>query len=70
MELGSKDEKQEAKAGRVEHWARSESNPVGGWYGLKNNFRGRFGYVFPPLMETFGLAEVTHEKRGNKMRAI
>lgn len=68
MELGSKDEKQETKEGTVEHWARSEENPIGGWYGLKKNFRGRFGMYIPPLMEHLGLAEVTHEKRKNKMR--
>lgn len=69
MELGSKDEKQETKEGTVEHWGRSANNPEGGWYGLKRNFRGRFGMYIPPLMEALGLAEVTHEKRGNKMRA-
>lgn len=69
IELGSKDEKQETKEGTLEHWGRSADNPVGGWYGLKKNFRGRFGMYLPPLMEALGLAEVTHEKRGNQMRA-
>jgi hypothetical protein len=69
MELGSKDEKQDTVEGTVEHWGRSPKNPVGGWYGLKKNFRGRFGMYLPPLMEALGLAEITHEKRGNKMRA-
>lgn len=70
MDLGSKDEKQATKLGTVEDWGRSESNPIGGWYGLKKNFRGRFGMYIPPLMEALGLAEVTHEKRNNKMRAL
>lgn len=70
MEMGSKDEKQETKEGTVEHWGRSPENPIGGWYGLKKNFRGRFGMYIPPLMEHLGLAEITHEKRGNKMKAI
>ncbi|WP_420629489.1 DUF6855 family protein [Candidatus Leptofilum sp.] len=70
MLLGSKDEKQEAKPGTVEFWARSPENPIGGWYGLKKNFRGRFGMYIPPLMEELGLAEVEHKKRNNKMRAI
>lgn len=70
MELGSKDEKQSTVAGTVEHWARSTDNPVGGWYGLKKNFRGRFAMYIPPLMEKLKLAEVTHSPRGNKMRAI
>ncbi len=70
MELGSADEQKSAKEGTVEAWGRSEKNPVGGWYGLKKGFRGRFGMYIPPLMEALGLAEVTHEARGNKMRAI
>ena len=47
----------------------SENNPVGGWYGLKKGLPGRFAMYIPPLMEKLGFAEVTHEKRGNKMRA-
>ena len=69
MLLGSKDEKQATEPGTVEHWARSEENPLGGWYGLKKGFRGRFAMYIPPLMEALGLAEVTHEARGNRMRA-
>lgn len=70
MELGSKDEKQETKEGTVEHWGRNSQNPIGGWYGLKKGLRGRVGMYIPPLMEALGLAEVTHEKRGNQMRAL
>ena len=70
MLLGSKDEKQEAEEDTVEHWGRSLDNPIGGWYGLKKNFRGRFGMYIPPLMEALGLAEVEHNKRNNRMRAI
>lgn len=70
MELGSADEQKPAKDGTVEAWGRSENNPVGGWYGLKKGLRGRFGMYIPPLMETLGLAEVTHYPKGNKMRAI
>ena len=69
MELGSADEQKPAKVGTVEAWGRSEDNPVKGWYGLKKGLRGRFGMYIPPLMEKFGLAEVTHETKGNKMRA-
>lgn len=69
MELASADEQKPAKEGTVEAWGRSESNPVGGWYGLKKGFRGRVGMYIPPLMEALGLAEVTHEARGNKMRS-
>ncbi|MGI9549863.1 MAG: DUF6855 family protein [Aurantibacter sp.] len=70
MELASKDEKVDTKEGTVEHWGRSADNPVGGWYGLRKGYRGRVGMYIPPLMEALGLAEVTHEKRGNKMRAV
>jgi hypothetical protein len=70
LELGSADEQKPAKEGTVEAWGRSEKNPVGGWYGLKKGLRGRFAMYLPPLMEKLGLAELTHEAKGNKMRAI
>ena len=67
--LGSADEQKPAKEDTVEAWARSESNPVGGWYGLKKGMRGRFGMYLPPLLEELGLAEVEHNPRNNRMRA-
>ena len=70
MELGSADEQKPAKAGTVEAWGRSPINPIGGWYGLKKGLRGRFAMYIPPLLETLGLAEVEHQARGNRMRAI
>jgi hypothetical protein len=70
MLLGSKDEKQDTTEGTVEHWARSKDNPIGGWYGLKRGFRGRFGMYIPPLMEHLGLAEVEHNARDNRMRFL
>ncbi len=70
MDLGGADEQKEAKPGTVEAWGRSESNPVGGWYGLKKGLRGRFGVYVPPLMEALGLVELTHDPKNNKMRAI
>jgi len=68
--LGAADEKKPAADGTVEAWGRSESNPVKGWYGLRKGYRGRFGMYLPPLLEKLGLAEVTHDARNNKMRAI
>jgi hypothetical protein len=68
IELGSADEQKPAREGTVEAWGRSEKNPVGGWYGLKKGLRGRFGMYIPPLMEKLGLAELTHDAKGNKMR--
>lgn len=70
MELGSADEQKPAKEGTVEAWARSTENPVGGWYGLKKGFRGRFGMYIPPLMEVLGLAKVEHNPKNNRMKAI
>ena len=70
MELGSADEQKEPKPDTVEAWGRSTSNPVGGWYGLKKGLRGRFGMYMPPLMEALGLAEVEHNPKGNRMKAI
>ncbi|MEJ7740034.1 MAG: DUF6855 family protein [Chitinophagaceae bacterium] len=70
MELGSADEQKPAKEGTVEAWGRSPVNPVGGWYGLKKGFRGRFGMYIPPLMEELGLATVEHNPKNNRMRAI
>ncbi len=68
MELGSADEQKPAKAGTVEAWARSDDNPVGGWYGMKKGLRGRFAMYVPPLMEELGLAELEHNPKGNRMR--
>ena len=49
--LGSADEQKEAAEGTVEAWGRSPKNPVGGWYGVKKGFRGRFGMYVPPVLE-------------------
>jgi hypothetical protein len=68
--LGAADEKKTAGPGTVEEWGRSADNPVGGWYGLRKGYRGRFGMYLPPLLEALGLAEVTHDPRNNRMRAI
>jgi hypothetical protein len=70
MLLGSADEQKPAAEGTVEAWARSEGNPVGGWYGLKKGLRGRFGMYVPPVMEALGLAEVEHNPKNNRMRAL
>jgi len=70
MLLGSADEQKPAAEGTVEAWARSPENPVRGWYGLKKGLRGRFAMYVPPLMEALGKAELEHNARGNRMRAI
>lgn len=70
MALGAADEQKPAKDGTVEAWGRSASNPVGGWYGLRKGYRGRFGMYLPPLLEALGLVELEHNARNNRVRAI
>lgn len=70
MLLGSADEQKPAAEGTVEAWARSPKNPVGGWYGLKKGLRGRFAMYVPPLLEALKLAEVEHNPKNNRMRAL
>jgi hypothetical protein len=70
VELGSADEQKPAKDETVEAWGRSPENPIGGWYGLKKGLRGRFGMYLPPLLEALGKAEVEHNPRNNRMRAL
>ncbi len=68
--LGAADENKPAADGTVEAWGRDEANPVGGWYGLRKGFRGRFGMYLPPLLESLGLVELTHDARNNRVRAL
>lgn len=68
--LGAADEKKPAALGTVEAFGRAPDNPVGGWYGLRNGYRGRFGMYLPPLLEALGLAELTHDARNNRVRAL
>ena len=70
VELGSADEQKDAKVDTVEAWGRSTENPIGGWYGLKKGLRGRFGMYLPPLLEALGKAELEHNPRNNRMRAL
>lgn len=68
--LGAADEQKPVIAGTVEAWGRDPENPVGGWYGLRKGYRGRFGMYLPPLLEELGLAELTHQARNNTIRAV
>jgi hypothetical protein len=68
--LGNADEQKPAAPGTVEAWARSEDNPVGGWYGLRKGYRGRFANYVPPVLEALGLVELEHNPRNNRMRAL
>ena len=69
VELGGADEQKPAADGTVEAWGRSEDNPVGGWYGTRKGYRGRFGVYLPPLLEALGLVELEHNPRNNRVRA-
>jgi hypothetical protein len=69
MPLGSADENKPAADGTVEAWARDAANPVGGWYGLRKGYRGRFAMYVPPLLEALGLVELEHNAKNNRVRA-
>lgn len=68
--LGAADEKKPAAEGSVEAWGRDPQNPVGGWYGQRKGYRGRFGMYLPPLLEALRLVELTHDARNNSVRAL
>jgi Family of unknown function (DUF6855) len=70
IQLGSADENKAAKDGTLEAWARWPHNPVGGWYGLRKGYRGRFAMYIPPLLEELGLVELEHNPRNNRVRAV
>jgi hypothetical protein len=70
MALGSADEQKPASPGTVEAWGRAATNPVKGWYGLKKGLRGRLAMYVPPVLEALGLAELEHNPKNNRMRAI
>lgn len=69
VDLGNADEGKPVKEGSLEAWARDESNPVGGYYGLRKGYRGRFANYVSPVLELLGLAELEHKPRGNRIRA-
>jgi hypothetical protein len=69
LPLGAADEQKPAAEGTVEAWGRSSGNPVGGWYGLRKGYRGRFGMYVPPLLELLGMVELEHNPKNNRVRA-
>ena len=68
--LGNADEGKPVKDDTVEAWARSDDNPVGGYYGLRKGYRGRFANYVTPVLELLGRAELEHGARNNRVRAI
>ncbi|MCR9238335.1 MAG: hypothetical protein NXI17_16820 [Alphaproteobacteria bacterium] len=70
MPLGNADEGKPVKESTVEAWARSQTNPLGGYYGLRKGYRGRFANYVSPVLELLGLAELEHNARNNNIRAL
>jgi hypothetical protein len=70
MPLGNADEGKPVTPGTVEAWARCDSNAVGGYYGLRKGYRGRFANYVPPVLEVLGLVELEHNARNNRVRAL
>jgi hypothetical protein len=67
--LGNADEGKPVIDGSVEAWARAADNPVGGYYGLRKGYRGRFANYVTPVLELLGLVELEHGARNNRVRA-
>ena len=65
--LGNADEGKPVKPGTVEAWARDPKNPVGGYYGLRRGYRGRFANYVTPVLELLGLVELEHNARNNRV---
>ena len=70
MALGNADEGKPVQADTLEAWARDETNPVGGYYGLRKGYRGRFANYVSPVLEALGLVELEHNPRNNRIRAL
>jgi hypothetical protein len=68
VSLGNTDEGKPVTDGTIEAWARDEGNPVGGYYGLRKGYRGRFANYVTPVLELLGMAELEHSARNNRAR--
>lgn len=69
-DLGNADEGKPVKPDTVEAWARAGDNPVGGYYGLRKGYRGRFANYVAPVLEALGRVALEHGPRNNRVRAI
>lgn len=68
--LGTRGEEEIPNNGTVEEWARSNTNPITGFYGLTQGRRGRFASYIPSILEYYQFVEVTHEAQNNRVRAL
>lgn len=66
--LGNANEGKPVQDGTIEAWARAGDNPVGGYYGLRRGYRGRFANYVTPVLELLGTAELEHGARNNRAR--
>lgn len=69
-DLGNADEGKPVKPDTVEAWARADDNPVGGYYGLRKGYRGRFANYVTPVLEALERVELEHNPRNNRVRAL
>lgn len=42
---------------------------MGGYYGLRKGYRGRFANYVTPILEALGLVELEHGPRNNRVKA-
>lgn len=70
MPLGNADEGKPVPPGSVEAWARDAKNPVGGYYGLRKGYSGRFANYVTPVLELLGRVELEHAPRNNRVRSV
>ena len=68
MLLGNADEGKPVQPDSVEAWARDPGNPVGGYYGLRKGYRGRFANYVTPILELMGRVDLEHGPRNNRVR--
>ena len=68
MLLGNADEGKPVQPDSVEAWARDPGNPVGGYYGLRKGYRGRFANYVTPILELMGRLDLEHGPRHNRVR--
>jgi hypothetical protein len=66
MPLGNADEGKPVKDSTIEAWAWSDSNPVGGYSGLRKGYRGCFADYVTPVAERLGLVELEHTPHNNR----
>ncbi len=67
--LGNADEGKPVAPGTIEAWARADDNPVGGYYGLRKGYRGRFANYVTAVAEALGMIELEHNPKNNRARA-